>query len=260
MLDERYLFAGANFLIFLAYAAAANVFIALALAATVYGFYRLLTLLTTWRPIAEFASLGHWISAPLRLALTGLALSAAFFFLVMTSCLEFSNILLREKLPKSYLRDWLLQEGPCSQPITWYIIGMVGVAMVASVVLLKLHSEKPRTMMSVGIRHLLAFFVAMLWLMLPVNYGCLFMNKRIPKVIHLENTIPIAQGKEVWLVWESKDNLTFLLSSGNPKTGGRSLLTISRDQVKTVEVITYDPLFPTLFGPQQQDKNCDQKK
>ena len=120
---------------------------------------------------------------------------------------------------------------------------------MAGAILLKLRSEMPQPRVPLGVWRLFAFLVAVQWLLLPVNYGYLLMDKQMPRVASLDGATPLKQGREAWLAWESKDKLTFLLRNRNEKPERRSLRTVPSDQLKTIEIVAYDPLFPTLFGP-----------
>lgn len=70
---------------------------------------------------------------------------------------------------------------------------------------------------------------------------------------------PLPPGQVAWLAWESKDHLTFLVLNKGEKPLKR-LLTLRREQVKTIEIIAYKPIFRTLFSPQQLENDNDKHK
>ena len=259
VLDERYLFAGAKWVVYLASAAATVMFLGLLLATPVYGVYLLLAVATGGRSSAWIARAGCRAITPTRLTLAGMLFSAAFIQRVMKDCFAFDNLLLRDTLPPdSALSNWLLQDD--GTRLALYFYGLVGAAMVSGTLLLATCSEPQENPVRIGIWRLFAFLVAVQWLLLPVNYGYLVMDKQLPEVASMDGTTPLPPGREAWLAWESKDYLTFLLLDRKEKPVRRSLLTVPRAQVKTIEIIAYEPIFSTLFDPQQQENGNDKKK
>jgi len=92
---------------------------------------------------------------------------------------------------------------------------------------------------------LLAFLVAVQFLLLPVNYGVLIADKSLPRVAALGDK-PLEKSQQAWLVWEGKDGITFLVRADDGER--RSLVTLPRGEIKKTEIIGYDRIFPTLFG------------
>ena len=118
VLDERYLFAGSRFLVYLCTAIPIVVLLGLLAAAVGWLFfylpYRLLPaalrerisayVVQCWQPLRR------WWSSP-RLALAGIVLSVALIQFVMRRCLVFSNLLVRESLPGPvWLQSLLLDQ------------------------------------------------------------------------------------------------------------------------------------------------------
>jgi hypothetical protein len=67
----------------------------------------------------------------------------------------------------------------------------------------------------------------------------------MPRVATIGDKHPLAAGDEAWLVWEGKDGVTFLVRAAGHR---RSLVTLPRADVPKTEVLSNDPIVPTLFG------------
>ena len=57
----------------------------------------------------------------------------------------------------------------------------------------------------------------------------------------------LVAGSTTWLVWEGKDAMTFLVRSQQGGKTRKSLLTLPRGEIKRVDILANDPIFPTLF-------------
>ena len=142
VLDERYLFAGAKCVVYLASSAASVVFLGLLIASPVYGIYLLLAVGTGGHSGAWVARTCCRAITSTRLTLAGMLFSAALIQLVMKDCFAFDNLLLRDTLPPdSALSDWLLQDD--GTRLALYFYGLVGAAMVSGTMLLATSGEHP---------------------------------------------------------------------------------------------------------------------
>lgn len=258
VLDERYLFAGAKCVVYLTSSAASVVFLGLLLAAPMYGVYLLLAIGTGGQSSAWIARAGCRAITPTRLTLAGILFSAALIQLVMKDCFAFDNLLLRDTLPPhSALSDWLLQDD--GTRLALYFYGLVGAAMVSGTLLLATCGEPQENQERPRMWRLFAFLVVLQWLLLPVNYGHLVMDKQMPEVASIDGATPLPPGQRAWLAWESKDYLTFLVLNKDEKPL-KLLRTLPRTQIKTIEIIAYKPIFRALFCPQQQENDNEKHK
>jgi hypothetical protein len=103
--------------------------------------------------------------------------------------------------------------------------------------------EAPSPALSLG-RALLSLLVGIQLLMLPVNYGMLVLDQSLPRVAAAGPRV-LAAGETAWLVWEGKEAVSFLVLGAD---GRRSLLSVERKQVPTVEVIGVDAILPRLLA------------
>jgi hypothetical protein len=251
VLDERYLFAGTRFLVYLVSSVPIVVLIGLVLSAVAYLPYRLLAgrHRTTSRATVKgrWERLRTWWSDPDRLTLIGIILAVVIIQLVMRQCFLFSNLLLAPRLPEpEWLRSLLLATDDGLRSL--YFSGLLaGAALTGGLGMLARRrlgrTTRPRLM-----HGLLVFLVAVQLLMLPVNYGILIADKTIPKVADLGNEKLLGVAEEAWLVWEGKDGVTYLVRRKLADKEQRTLITLPRGDVKKINIIAYDPILRVLFG------------
>jgi hypothetical protein len=251
VLDERYLFAGAKFLVYLASSVPIVMLIGLVLFALIY----LLSRMLGWRRQRRagdavkgcWQGLITWWSDPNRLSVTGIILAVVIIQFVMRQCFLFSNLLLAPSLPEP---EWLqcLLLAPEEGFRSLYFSGLLaGAALTGG--LWMLARQHPRHTPRAHLLHgLLAFLVAVQLLMLPVNYGILIADKTIPKVANLGNQKPLKVAEEAWLVWEGKDGVTYLVRGRQAGKEQRTLITLPRSDVKEIKIIAYDPILRVLFA------------
>jgi hypothetical protein len=98
VLDERYLFTGARFFVYLVSAVPIVVFATLPVAVVVWAAYKLV-------PEAARASLCGWVMHPTRLAVFGIVFAISMIQFVMRKCFLINNLLLASDL--SLVPGWL---------------------------------------------------------------------------------------------------------------------------------------------------------
>ncbi len=240
VLDERYVFTGARFLVYLVSSLLNAVLMILILAALGYLFCRLLPAGTRSRLFA------WWQESAARhdgWALVGVVFSVLIIQLAMRKCFLYSNLLLAPDLPAkpAWLARLLFNEGR----MELYFGGLViGTALVFAILLAVWRAQAP-TRRFLLLRGLLAFLAAAQFLFLPVNYGYFIVDKALPRVASLGSAAPLGEGQEAWLAWEGKEGFTYLVR--NRDGTGRMLLTLPRSDVKKTEIIRYDRILPLLF-------------
>ena len=235
VLDERYLFTGARFLVYVVTSIPNILLIAVAVGATVWLLSRIV-------PRAARVKAWVWIGRPDRLALVGIVFALVTIQSFMRQCFFLSNLLLRSEPPKE--PAWLVNLLLKPYPPTLYFEGLVAACVVSLAILAVLWRSSSSADHALQ-KAVLAFLVMVQILLLPVNYGVLIIDKFLPRVASVGET-PLSQGDEAWLVWEGKDGLTFLVA--NRERTRRALVTLDRADVKRTEIIDYDPILPTLFG------------
>lgn len=261
VLDERYLFAGSRFLIYLF--TAVPIVVLLGLLATALGWllfyllylpYRLLPAALRERisayVVQRWQRLWHgWFSAT-ELALAGIVLSVALIQFVMRRCLVFSNLLVRESLPEPvWLQSLLLDRSDGLRSL--FFAGLVaGVGASGGLLFLAL-TRATQTVGSYLLITLLVFLITVQVLLLPVNHGILITDLTVPRVA----SVFFSDGKanlldsdqEIWQVWEGQESLTFLVRDKRDGAERRTLLTLPRKEVVRIEISRFEPILGLLF-------------
>jgi hypothetical protein len=244
VLDERYIFAGARFLVYLVSTATTLVLLGLLSSAVGYLPYR-------WLRRRGRGSISSWWqrsrwSAPDRLIVIGIVFSVAVIQLLMKQCFFFNNLLLSANFPREspWLADLLLSKN--EKLFELYFSGLIVAALLSIALLIYVASKERTSLSSRFLFGVFAFLVTAQILLLPVNYGYLLADKYLPRVATLDGEKPLGQNEHAWLVWEGKDGLTFLLRRGDG-SAARSLVTIKQKDVKKTEIIGYDRILTELF-------------
>lgn len=244
VLDERYLFAGARFLVYVG----STLPIAILVAAFLCAPLRLLP------ASARRALAARWqraLAAPTSLAWLGAALALLVIQLVMRQCFVFADMLVGHGVPTEcpgWLRSLFL-DGKEVMPL--YFSGLL-LAILLTAALWGVSAPPafppepqmgmPRSRATHFGRGLLGLLVAIEALLLPVNFGVLVLDKSVPRVGAV-GASPLADGDQAWLVWEGKEAMTYFVTRN---AGGRSLVTVPRADVKRTEITAYDRL-PALL-------------
>ena len=237
--DERYLFAGCRFLVFVGMALP-NILLLLAVVLLpLYGIFRLAPL-TFRTQVRERAA--AWISRPYRLAVVSCVLSLLLIQLVLRQCLFLSNMLLREHPPDYWIGSVLLaSDGAQALYFDGLVLGTgINIALVAYVA----HLPRPQGSLATAIISLLVCLVAIEFLLLPVNYGILIGSTWLPRISQTEAQSKSSTAANTWLVWESKETLTYFVCDHNT----RSLLSIPRKDSR-ISIVGYDPIFQLVTKP-----------
>jgi hypothetical protein len=237
VVDERYLFTGARFVVYLISLVPSVVLVALILGALLWLPARLL-------PKRAREGVAVWVAQPQRLALIGIAFSVFMIQFWMRDCFELSDLLLRDRLPyDNRLAVWLARNDGAG--IALYFTWLVAGCLISGIVLLAV-LRLPADSDGAGVlRPLFGFLVAVQFLLLPVNYGYLVVDKNLPRVASLDGSTALKKGTRAWLVWEGKEGVTFLVRRDD---GARNLIFVKRDEVKRIDIVANDPIVHALYS------------
>lgn len=219
VLDERYFFAGARFVVYLTSTIASVLFLASPILLLWYLANRS-TRFRRWRETWNYA-------------LIGVVFAVLFIQLVERKCFQFMGSLLVQRRLEG--DDWLrkvLLDPSSNREALFFAVLVAGVAVTGW---LFAQSRSQKTSSPVLLT-LLAFLFAVEFLLLPVNYGVIVSTKQLPRVKGFEPA-------EAWLVWEGKDRTTFLVADAE-----RRLVAVPNDQVKTLEITGVDNIFQRLYA------------
>lgn len=238
--DEKYLFAGCRFLVYLVTSVPNILIIILILTAVGYLPYKLV-------PVSFKDRLKRWASAwgatPVRMPLLGVVLGVALIQFVLRKCFAFGNLLLAKRLPHEWVSSVLLAS---DGKLSLYFSGLVaGTLLTGAILLYVLRRGTATTAASQFFVAILIFLVAVEFLLLPVNYGVLISTQQLPRLAELDAAEKAAAGERNWMVWDTKDAVTYLVCDSNDQ---RMLVTTPRKDGK-VRIVAYDRIFWMLFGP-----------
>lgn len=231
VLDERYLFAGAQFLVYFV----TSIPIVLLFVLPIFLILR--------RRIRSFVR--GWVgSAPRRAVIIGILISIALIQFVIRKCLPFTNLLLRDRLPgDGWMQAILLDEGGAIQSL--YFAGLVGAVLALAALLWIAHRQVTRP--SLFWSGLLALLIAIQFLMLPVTFGILIGDQDTPRVTTLDGKEPLKAYEEAWRIWEGKDSTTFFVRRWQKGTAERRLVTLDNKKIERTEIVGYDRVLKLLF-------------
>jgi hypothetical protein len=245
--DERYLFAGARFLVYLVASLPNVLLLVLVLSLLTLLPYRLfsrqISAMTSGRMQDWGERLWTWWSISNRLALAGIILSLVMIQTVMRKCFSLSNVLLKTSLPEpKWLQSVLLSQGAGLWSL--YFPGLVaGTIVTGGLCFLARRTMEP-TPLSRLLYGIFVLLVAVQCLLLPINHSILIADKTMPKVANLGNLQDLEPGQEAWLVWDGKEWMTYLVRSKDT----RKLITIPRNDVKKLTILEYNPIMQILFA------------
>lgn len=247
VLDERYIFAGARFLVYLVSSIPIVVMLVLILLALMYLPYRILP----GRIRGFIRDLGEriwtWWSDPTRLSLTGIIFSVIMIQFVMRKCFIFSNLLLASSLSGPEWLQFLLLD-LTEEFRSLYFSGIVaGTALIGGIVT-AVRRGGEKTSLSRFLEALLAFLFAVQVLLLPVNYAVLIVDKEVPRVTDLGGSQELKEGQEAWLIWEGKEGVTFLVRDRAQNKDQRIMTTLLKKDIKNINIVAYDPILRLLFS------------
>lgn len=234
VLDERYLFTGARFLVYLVSSVPIILIVALPLAVIFWVIGKAL-------PASVLSGLRARIMRPRRLAVAGIVFAVIIIQFVMRQCFAFNNLLLAPALPSqpAWLAELLLHD----EFMPLYFSALVAACAVPLAIAIMVRHADVQDL-SRFLKGLLVFLAAVQVLLLPVNYGVLIVDKALPRVASLGGQA-LPEGEEAWLVWEGKEGFTYLVQD---QARARRLVTVPRAEIKRTEIVGFDRIVPRLFG------------
>ncbi len=227
-LDERYLFAGAQFLVYLL----TSLPLAFLLVFIAHRLFK-------WTHFS-------FPQNPNGILIFGIALSTVLIQVVMRQCLPFTNLLLREDLPPPTWVHRLLVPG-VRQPLYFTLV----LAMTFVIARLLLKANRTVSRPSPFLNGALACLLLVQFLLLPVNFGVLIVDQEVPRVTTIDGKEPLDNNSvQAWRVWEDPASVTFFVryvAAGHETR--RALLTLDKKAILKTEISGYDYLSDLLRHP-----------
>jgi hypothetical protein len=228
VLDERYLFAGAQFLVYL----------------------------VTSVPVAlVFVFIARWVVRRLHPAFLGtpgkvinscIISSIILIQFVERQCLPFTNLLLGRGLPApSWFQGLLLDKQGALQSL--YFSALLACILGLAWLLVAASGRKIGTWSAAS--WVLAGLVLIQFLLLPVTFGILIENQTVPRVTTMDGKEPLKSDVQAWRVWEGKDSVTFFVRQWDKdREIQRSLVTLENKSIEKIEITDYDMVLRLLYG------------
>jgi len=210
VLDERYMFAGAKFLIYLITTLPIVLLFALVLAVPVTVIGLVFRLLTKKKKTASKDKESKWFPSPVAVSILAIVISVLFIQLVMRKCFLFVNVLL-EGLPDTgiYLEQLLISDSELKQ--LFFFLSLLGGTIVCVALWFYALRLPGQTNFSKFLNIMLALLVIVQFLFLPINYGVFIMDKDMPRVLDVGDQVSLPKNQKAWLVWEGNHGLTYLV-------------------------------------------------
>jgi len=249
--DERYLFAGAKFLVYLVASLPIVLLFVVVLSLVTILPYRLCSRQIGTIAMGGMKNWGEWLWAwwclPNRLALVGIVLSLVLIQMVMRQCFVLSNVLLAVSLPEpKWLQSILLSQG--AGPWSLYFPGLVAGTILTGGLCFLARRTMESTPLSRLLHGILVLLVAVQCLLLPINHSILIADKTMARVANIGNQQDLEQGQEAWLVWEGREWMTYLVRSKDT----RKLIAVLRSDIKKITILAYDPIMRVLFAESEK--------
>jgi hypothetical protein len=235
VLEERYLFAGARFLVYLLATIPSLLLLLLLPAAIVWVIARLL-------PDGVRARFGSIRARTFYLI--GILFAIVVIQFVARNCFLFTNLLLAPSLPgPAWLQAVLLDDQDLIAPL--FFAALVAATALTAAILIAGNRRASGQPSSRFLGQLLALLLAIQALFLPINYAVFIAHKSFARVTNLP---PMAAGR-AWLIWENNDVVTlFVLPAASLED--RALITLeAKNTYATSRIVGYDPVLRILFAP-----------
>jgi len=255
-IDERYLFAGVNFFLYLFLSIPIVVLLIFILICIVYIFCAsnkiLLKIIAKLLPKnAQFYIQAKWensvsyLFGPLPLLCTIILLTFLFIQIVMRKVLLIKNISFLNSLPDDGLSGNLIHLMMNSQNSSNnYFMGLIivtGLTMTSWFYFKQIQF----TQIKLKILHIfLGILILIQIILLPVSYGILINEKELPR-ISKNNFLPLKTTENAWLIWEGNKYMNFLVKDS--QTNQTKVLTVPRDTIKQLSVEGTDCVFGLVY-------------
>jgi hypothetical protein len=241
VVEERYFFAGARFVVYLIASFSNFLLLMVPVALVIWLCHRWFPPGSVRRAKLQTAC-ALWFT-PFRLRLLGALFSIVAIQFVLRQCFVMNNLLLAPALPDTpWLNAILLGQ---KDPDLFFAL-LLGTCFLSLVFLLVSRAAAPvQGYLHRTVEVVFVILVISQWLLLPINYSCLIAHKTLPRVNGIGQQS--LDNRLAWLVWENNGFSTFLLADSTNLLHGRELLTLPTSDIKTLRITRYDPIFRLLF-------------
>ena len=228
VLDQRYLFAGARFLVYFWLS---------------IPIVLLFALLFYWPARWVFkAAIKRW-PGPNWLLIAGVLSAEVLIQSVGRQGLSASNLLLRGSLPPGWFAFLLLDENGGLQSL--YFSGLVA-CVLGLLAVLWIANHRPARPSQLW-NGLLGLLIAIQFLLLPITFGIFMANEEVPRVTTLDGKDLLKPNEEAWRIWEGQDGVTFFVRTWEKGNPTKKLVTIDKKKIEKTEISGYDRVLKLLY-------------
>lgn len=232
VLDGRYLFAGAKFLV--AVGAELPVFATIGLPIAVLAWLFRVRLAPLRKRCAAF------FQNPRFLLWTSIVLALLAIRFWMGACIPVHDLSLSGPPEPGWLFDLLRNPNSISRSL--YFFGLLIYAAAVCIPVLEA-ARLPRP--GAGLKALFATAVLLATitvLLVPVNFGVVVMPYTMDRVAAVGKT-PVATGQRAWLLWQGNEWATYFVQAADRRT----LVAVPVKEIERIEVSGSDSLFDVLY-------------
>jgi hypothetical protein len=259
VLDERYLFAGARFLVYFVATVPTLVLLALLLSIPLAVLYYLIRWLLPERFAAPLARRLRDHAARLRagwlrpgvLALAGVTISVLLIQLVMRQCFVLGNLLVADALPgPPWLQALLVSADDGVRSL--YFVGLAAGVTLCGALFVASLAGKPIGTGARALIMLLGLLLAVQLLLLPINHGTIIAGKAVPKVhVYGEANARLFERDDAWTLWEGNETLTLLVRSNSQDATSWRIVSLPREDVKRMDTSRFDQVLRLVHAPSE---------
>lgn len=234
VLEERYFFAGARFVVYLLATIPSLVLLLIVPAVIAWLIWKNLPL--RFRTAAASIRSATWY-------LLGIVFSVSVIQFIARQSFVLNNLLLAKSLPgPKWLQMVLLDDQEKLAPL--FFATLVAATLVTAMFLYLGSHQSHEKGEKRGFTLLLAVLLVVQALLLPINYATLIAHKSFPRVVG----ISAEGGQSAWLIWENNDTQTFLVAAADDPRNGRELVTSNRKESKDpLRIVAYEPVLRLIF-------------
>jgi len=234
VLEERYFFAGAKFVVYLLATIPSLLLLLLVPAAIVWSLSRLVPAQLHSRLQAIRSGTFH---------VTGIIFAILVIQFVARQCFVFNNLLLAPTLPgPAWLQAVLLDDQDQVAPL--FFAGLVGATAITAAFLMAGNKRLGEPEQRSWLAQLLMLLLALEALLLPINYSILIAHKSFPRITEAQ----ARPERRTWLIWENNNQATvFILPATS--VDERALITVDARKLDAEkQIVAYDSLLRILFA------------
>lgn len=250
VIDERYLFEGARFSLY--------ILTSIPVALLIILFISIPFFIIKWTFKKSFGArltsvqekLKKWYRQKItrdKLIFIGIIFSTLSIQLVMRQSLYFNNLLLRENLPEPALLHKILLSSNDAIRISYIIILQLLILLSAYIFYLTIKYYNPQRVKLNFMQVIFGLLIIIQIIFLPVNYGILIGTNLMAKVNVHSEYFDNDLNKDAWLIWEGQEGVTFFALKNSNGDIQKSMVTIPKKDIKRIEIIKYDRLLNRLF-------------